>query len=223
VTPGARKARVACFIDGFNLYHTVDDLRDDAGQPVHFLKWLDLWSLASAFTTPQTQELANVYYFSAYATWLHDAYIRHCAHTSVLESRGVTLVMGKFKQKSRECRKCGAQWIAHEEKESDVNFAVELVKQAHIGGVDHALLITADSDLCPAICLVAESFRHLTLQVLTPPNAYNLARELRNTVPTVRIRKKHLHANLLPAQVVLKNGHTVVRPSKYEPPQGHFR
>jgi uncharacterized LabA/DUF88 family protein len=52
-----------------------------------------------------------------------------------------------------------------------VNFAVELVKQAHAGGFDRALLITADSDLCPAIRLVRESFPALSVAVLTPPNS----------------------------------------------------
>jgi uncharacterized LabA/DUF88 family protein len=213
---------VACFIDGFNLYHAVDALRDDAGRPLHYLKWLDLWGLASAFVPPTTQRLTSVYYFSAYATWLPDAYERHKSYTSVLQARGVTLVMGKFKEKSRSCRNCGASWKAHEEKESDVNLAVELVRQAHIGAIDRALLITADSDLCPAIRLVRESFPKIDVQVLTPPDGYDLARELRGIAPTVRIRKKHLHRNLLPTETVLPNGRKVTRPSKYEPPTGHY-
>ena len=217
-----KKARVACFIDGFNLYHAVDNLRDDAGNAPHYLKWLNLWSLASAFVPPTTQEVVSVHYFSAYATWLQSAYERHRAYTGALESLGVTLVMGKFKEKKRSCRHCGTQWTAHEEKESDVNLAVEFVKQAFMGAFDRALLVTADSDLCPPIRLVSESFPNLDLQVLTPPGGYDLARELRGIAPTVRIRMKHLQQNLLPAEIELKNGHRISRPQKYEPPAGHY-
>jgi uncharacterized LabA/DUF88 family protein len=215
------KTRVACFVDGFNLYHAIDNLRDESGRRINHLKWLNLWSLASAFVTPQTQQLTAVYYFSAYATWLPEAYRRHRVYTSALESVGVTLTMGKFKEKRRECNSCGARWVAHEEKESDVNFAVELVRQAHTGTFDKALLITADSDLCPAIRLIMESFPKLELQILTPPDSYDLAREFRETVQTVRIKRKHLHRNQFPAEVTLANGTIMLRPEKYDPPLGY--
>lgn len=37
------KERVICYIDGFNLYHAIRDLK----QP--YLKWVNLWTLASVF------------------------------------------------------------------------------------------------------------------------------------------------------------------------------
>jgi len=46
--PLPAKSRVACLIDGFNLYHAIDDLRDDTDQRMDYLMWLDLWSLATA-------------------------------------------------------------------------------------------------------------------------------------------------------------------------------
>ena len=63
--------RVAAFIDGFNLYHAILNLR------APHLKWLDLWALSDAFVLRRTQLLTDVYYFSAYATWLPGAYRRH--------------------------------------------------------------------------------------------------------------------------------------------------
>lgn len=51
--------RVACFIDGFNLYHAIADLRQS------YLKWIDLWALASRVVKPQSEALVAVYYFSA--------------------------------------------------------------------------------------------------------------------------------------------------------------
>ena len=40
-----KKAKVACYIDGFNLYHAIKSLPP----PSQHLKWVDLWGLASAF------------------------------------------------------------------------------------------------------------------------------------------------------------------------------
>ena len=62
--PLADRQRVVCFIDGFNLYHSIDDLGDD------HLKWVDLWALSEVFIKKTSQRLENVYYFSAYADWL---------------------------------------------------------------------------------------------------------------------------------------------------------
>ena len=62
------------YIDGFNLYHSIDEL----DRPE--LKWLNLWSLAESLIR-KNEELVEVNYFSAYATWLPDAYRRHRQYT----------------------------------------------------------------------------------------------------------------------------------------------
>ena len=95
--------RVIAYIDGFNLYHTIDDV----GAP--HLKWVDLWGLAGSYLR-DGQSLAAVNYYSAYATWLPAAYARHRQYTSALTPTGVNVVMSKFKTRLRECKSCGDQW-----------------------------------------------------------------------------------------------------------------
>jgi len=53
--------RSAIFVDDFNLYHALKRLK----QP--HIKWLDLHKLGWRLIAPQTEQLAKVYYFSAYA------------------------------------------------------------------------------------------------------------------------------------------------------------
>jgi hypothetical protein len=43
--------RVICFVDGFNLYHAIHYLK------APHLKWVNLWSLASVFIRPKSQQL----------------------------------------------------------------------------------------------------------------------------------------------------------------------
>ena len=53
--------RTIVYIDGFNLYHALDDLREPA------LKWVNLWSLSEKLLRPD-DSLVAVKYFTAYAT-----------------------------------------------------------------------------------------------------------------------------------------------------------
>lgn len=202
--------RVQCFVDGFNLYHAVADLK------LNHLKWLNLRKLAQAFIKPTQEVLESVFYFSAYPTWLEGSYRRHQIYVKALEAMGVTAVIGHFKEKQKKCLKCGVKWCAHEEKQSDVNFALHLLHQAHLDGFDKALLVTADSDLCPAIDLVLDTFPEKELVILTPPNRYQIAREIRSKVVTNKIKQKHLVASLLPEKIYNDAGQIIcTRPSEY--------
>jgi hypothetical protein len=51
--------RVKCFVDGFNLYHVVADLK------INHLKWLNLRQLAQAFIRP-TQEVLDAVIYSLF-------------------------------------------------------------------------------------------------------------------------------------------------------------
>ena len=74
--------RATFFIDGFNLYHAVKRLNGP------HLKWLDLRALMNRQIQPQSEKIANVYYFSAYAHWWAHRKARHEAYVAALESTG---------------------------------------------------------------------------------------------------------------------------------------
>lgn len=199
-----------CFVDGFNLYHAIDEL------DLNYLKWLDLHKLTQAFIMSSQEKLESVFYFSAYPTWLPNSYRRHQTYVKALESIGVIPIIGHFKEKKRQCAKCGARWCAHEEKQSDVNLAIHFLHQAHTDGFDKAFIVTADSDLCPVIDLVSGTFPEKELHILTPPNRYEIAREIRNKISTNRIKQKHLDASLFPETIYSVEGKFVCkRPVQY--------
>jgi uncharacterized LabA/DUF88 family protein len=208
--------RVSCFIDGFNLYHAIHELKPRQ----HNLKWVDLHGLVSAFVVPSKESLTHVFYFSAYATWIPDAYTRHRQYVKALEMNGVTPIMGQFKKKKLKCgATCGQSWVTREEKESDVNIAIQLLHHAHIDTYEKAFVLTADSDLCPAIDLVLDSFPEKEISIVTPPGRYEIARQLRNMATTHKIKQKHLKKHLLPENLTDTDGNVVVtRPLKYAPP-----
>ena len=87
--------RAIAYIDGFNLYHAIDDLNK--------LKWLDLWAL-NASLAREGEFLAKVYYFSAYPTWKPESEKRHRMYVRALMAQGVTCHLGHFKRKDKRRR-----------------------------------------------------------------------------------------------------------------------
>lgn len=81
--------RVACYIDGFNLYHAIDALGD------HLLKWIDLRSLAQSYLGAD-DELIRTVFFTAVNTWDQAKRQRHVNYIKALEATGVDVVRSRF-------------------------------------------------------------------------------------------------------------------------------
>ena len=103
-------SKVMFFIDGFNVYHS---LKDNPAYQKYL--WLDFRTLAERFKRKQ-DTISGIYYFSAYATWKPHSMKRHRMLVDALKSKGVNIVMGKFKEKDRYCKECGAD-ISEEKKQ----------------------------------------------------------------------------------------------------------
>lgn len=203
-------------MDGFNLYHAIDDLGPD------HLKWVNLWTLAERFARPPQATLERVYYYSAYATWMPDSHRRHRAYVAALIASGVTPVLGRFKNKTILCKLCGRRFCGHEEKESDVNIALGLYRGAVRDEYTLAIVVSGDSDLAPAIRLVRQDFPTKQILVLTPVgrgpsgDLLNAAGGFRNGR---RMKRSHIDAALLPQHVHDSNGQVAAtRPIEYDPP-----
>ncbi|MDO5618005.1 NYN domain-containing protein [Kocuria sp.] len=66
------------------------------------------------------------------------------------------VIQGHYKSKTQTCRKCHATWQRNEEKETDVNIALHLLRDAMEQTYDSALIMSADSDLVPAVRMLKE-------------------------------------------------------------------
>lgn len=212
--------RVACFIDGFNLYHAIDDLNAFSRGKSHHLKWLDLKQLAQGFIRPTIEEISAVHYFSAYAFWLPSAEARHKEYVAALESSGVTVKLGEFKNKERSCKRCNSKWIEHEEKQTDVNLALELLNRSWLKEFDRAIVITADTDIVPVLQMIKRDRPEIQLTAAIPHARFRNAISLRNACDTsIRIKESHLARSLFPEFVFSDGSVVATRPAKYLPPQ----
>jgi uncharacterized LabA/DUF88 family protein len=212
ITPLPQKIRVSCFIDGFNLYHAIDNL----GQ--NHLKWVNLRKLMECYIDPNIHDLTSVYYFSAYADWLEDQNRRHKAYTKALQLSGVTPIMGSFKRKSMKCFSCNHEWIGHEEKQTDVNIALWMIREAIHGSYDQLFLVSRDSDLAPALEFIREMKKERVIKIITPPQLRHSKELFKLSDKQAEIKKIHIERSLLPAQIQDAAGKLIVsRPAEYYP------
>jgi hypothetical protein len=111
--------------------------------------------------------------------------------------------------------------MAHEEKESDVNLAIHLLHEAYCNSYDVALLLTADSDLAPAVRLVCSTFPEKRIRILAPPNrphSKELVASAGGPKRCSKIKRVHLERALLPETLRDVGGKILARrPSKYAP------
>lgn len=197
--------RVSVYIDGFNLYHALDDLGEN------HLKWLDLWALSQTLIR-KNEAVTTVKYFSAYATWMPASYRRHQRYIAALQAQGVQFIEGRFKEKPMQCKSCSVRYKAHEEKETDVNIGVHLMADGLQDRFDRALVISADTDLNEAVNLTKAEAAGKQIDLVAPPK-----RKGRNSVALFEVTVGRVRRSLLPSQLVLA-GKTITRPTEYDPP-----
>ena len=198
--------RVSVYIDGFNLYHALDDLGEN------HLKWLDLWAVSETLVR-KNEVVTAVKYFSAYATWMQSSYRRHQRYVAALQSRGVEFIEGRFKEKPMQCKSCGVRYKAHEEKETDVNIGVHLMADGLQDRFDRALVISADTDLNEAVTLTRAEAAGKKIDIVAPPK-----RKGRNSIALFEMTVGRVRSSLLPAELEA-DGKKITRPTEYDPPE----
>jgi hypothetical protein len=161
----------------------------------------------------QGGQLEKIYYFTALAH--HggaDVVRRHTEYIKALESTGVATVRGNFKKKFPRCKICGTKYLSHEEKESDVNIALQLLKSFMNGECDTAVLVTGDTDLVSAVRTTKELFPSKTVGIAFPyKRANNHFRAIADF--TFKISVDGYRNNQFPDPVKLPDGTILIKPS----------
>lgn len=207
--PNTPKDRVAFFIDGCNLYHSL---------PVcggfRQYRWLDLRCLAECFYSPRRVE--QIIYFTAYADWSQSKTNRHRTYIQAQRNRGVVVEFGKFYRTKKQCRAvCEQTYWTHEEKQTDVNIAIKLLELAVKDEYDTAVLVTGDSDMVPGVKAVKRLYPDKQVHVLIPPSSR--ARALVQACHAHRtIKRSHLADSQLPNPVQLPNGKDLACPPAWQ-------
>ena len=161
--------RVAVYIDGFNLFY---GLRDKGWRRYY---WLDARKLAENLLRPG-QTLTAVRYFTARVYPDAEDPGKVARQNTYLEAlgtiSGLSTHYGHFLPRTRRCPNCGQLSQTYEEKMTDVNIAVEMVRDAQEDLFDAAIVVSADSDLSRPITAIRERFPDKRTIVAFPPNRF---------------------------------------------------
>lgn len=206
------------YIDGFNLYHALDDLKDANGDKQHYLKWLNLWALAEKLIDHNTEVVGRVVWCSAEDTINHDKLKRHQAYQAALKSVGVEPILGHFIDAPARCPKCGP-FTKPTEKAGDVNVAIQAVSDAISGGVESVYLLTADTDQAGTSKFLREVCPEIPLVIVAPPRQKHSQHLLQYATGSRTVQESTLLACIFPITVTKGGKHVVDRPQRYAPPK----
>jgi uncharacterized LabA/DUF88 family protein len=140
---------------------------------------------------------------------------RQVAYLEALQTLpNLRIFFGHYLENPVECRRCGATWLGHEEKMTDVNIATEFLTDAFDNRFDTALLVTADSDLTRPIEVVRARFPGKRVVLAFPPNRFSeRLKQVGSAYFTVG--RDALAVSQLPERVVKADGFVLHRPAKW--------
>lgn len=213
--------RARVYIDGFNLYYRALKATQH--------RWLDIAALSDAVMPAGTQVEQVNYYAARVSGWTdpgaparQHAYLRAIASLPRVQiTYGNFLVSKKWAGlvqppdfRPQLSLPPGTQLdVAYvyktEEKGSDVNLGVHLVRDAALGLFDVAGVLTNDTDLCEPVRIVTEEFG-LLVYLLSPTG--KPATSLQQLATGVRHVQPYLGPCQLPDPVVTQEGQSISKP-----------
>ena len=199
--------RISFYVDGYNFYRGLRDKKWDR------FYWLDMVKFCSEFLRAH-QQLIEVNYFSAIPKD-HGKQERFDRFLSVnrLNSKFI-LHLGKFLEKTITVK--GEKIKTYEEKQTDVHIAVKMIRDVVLDKCDCSVLVSADSDLTPAIDFLREFKPHHKIFVYFPPNRFSYDLKQKSDVFIhLQNHKAKFEKSLLPESVSLPNGYILKRPERW--------
>lgn len=207
--------RAAFYVDGFNLYHAVAELREE------HLKWLNLRAMAEMLIPSETESVCRVVFCTAFYPGDSNKRWRHQQYNNALMLNGVSCVFGHYVHEDASCRDCGATWSRPGEKQTDINLALSLYHDAVSDVFDVAYLVTADSDQAATARFLSENFPQKRLITVAPPGRNFSANIEKFASGRMQLTRDTIARCLFPAVVLDPSGKAHGRrPREYDPPSG---
>jgi uncharacterized LabA/DUF88 family protein len=203
------KQRVTVYVDGFNFYY---GLKTPSWKRYY---WLDMIKLFESFMRPH-QELIALKYFSARPADLGKSKRQDAFFQANMENKKFKLILGKYLKKEIECFRCHNIIHTHEEKETDVRIATQIVADAYQKNCDIAIVVSADSDMAPAIELAKEAKQKVFIYF--PPNQFSSNLTLIGNGKPIQLQRyeARFKQSVLPDTVHLSNGFDLSIPTMWK-------
>lgn len=206
--------KTAVYIDGFNLYYGV-------ARPLD-CRWVNI---QDAFERQFVgDQIVRIKFFEAMISG--PSRLDQQAYVDALQTLSkVEVILGEMKKKRRQCkvRNCSHAaprfWEEHEEKHTDVSIAISIVDDVYRGTYDKIILVTADTDLVPALRMakLIRPQQHVTLCIpALDKDRINGAKSLAQYADrTTRVDSEAFLKAQFPARFVGTEGQIHEKPSQW--------
>jgi uncharacterized LabA/DUF88 family protein len=199
--------RVIFYIDGFNFYYGLKA----KGWKKYY--WLDFVKFFEQFTR-ESETLVNVLYFTATPIDPGKKDRQDLLFSANKLNPKFKLIFGKYLRKEINIQ--GHRCITFEEKQTDVNIAVNMIKNVLYKNCDKSILVSADSDLLPALDLMREIDPSHKINCLFPPLRHSIDLENHSDYSLKLIRYEHrFKKSLLPGKVTLPSNYVILKPDRW--------
>ena len=213
-------ARVAGFIDGFNVYHAIDDqIKSNGKLQFRRYKWIDYRTLCEQYLEA-SDHLGRVVWFTAYVKWKSAAAeamkARHRVLARAMEERGVEVELGKFRPVTKKClATCRQLFNTFEEKRTDVKIALWIYRLAALGEYDKAIIVSGDSDLLPALEMAHAEVPEISFVNVVPIGRTSQELSRPSFVVQRRMNEIDLKNSRLPDVLQLRSGRALHCPQEW--------
>jgi len=209
------KQKVIVYVDGFNFYYGLKaiSLKDNKWKKFY---WLDVVSFFEKMLNDK-QELVEVIYFSARPHDNAAAKRQDLFFSANKLNPKFKLILGKYLKKNILCKFCGKTIPSYEEKETDVRIATQIINGVYKTRCDISVIVSADSDIIPAVELIREINPAHKIFVYFPPLRHSVS--LSNSCDGERKLsdyKARFNQSMLPDNVTLLNGTVISRPNNWK-------
>lgn len=202
------KKRVNIYVDGFNFYF---GLRSKGWKKYY---WLDVVNFFEKFIKPD-QELINVYYCTAVQTNNGKKDRQDLFFSANKLNPKFKLIFGKFLKK--EVSFGGKKYFTYEEKQTDVNIAVQLIRNVVMDKCDISIIVSADSDLVPPIEFIRELDPNHKIFCYFPPKRYSTDLSHRSdAIQNLERYEQRFKNSMLPDSLTLPNGFVIEIPPDWK-------
>ncbi len=200
--------RTNFYIDGFNLYYGIMDAGFD------HCKWLDIHLLAQVIKH-SSQSINKVKYFTSRINNNIEKQKRQNTYIDALRTTNIEIILGEFRTNWIDCKNCSGGWYDSKEKKTDVNIAVNILKDAFQNSFDVAFVISGDSDLVPPVLAVRELFPDKEVRIAFPPT--HKSNDLKKAASgSFEIGRQKLESSLFANTLKDKYGNNIIKPKEWK-------
>lgn len=170
------KKKVNFYIDGFNFYFGLKRMVNHRPDWRKFY-WIDLVVFCQGFLS-QNEELGVVTYFTARpkskGKMNRQNLLMNC--NLKLNPDKLKIVYGRYSKKELRCNALGGCKKVYddlEEKETDVNLALQMIIDSYESVCDKMVLVSGDTDFVPPLKIIKKYHKHVETMILFPPGHYS--------------------------------------------------